>query len=317
MSAQRPIGSGFGSRTTAIEALAGMSLAGKAAIVTGGYSGLGLATVQALAGAGAKVCVPARRPDAARTALAGLEGVEVAGLDLLDPVSIAAFAHAWGARPIDILIGNAAVMANPLTRDARGFESQFAANHLGHYALICGLWAGLLAARGARVVLLSSIGHRRSGVDFDDPHFERRAYDKWVAYGQSKSANALCAVGLDRRGADQGVRAFSVHPGGIMTALQRHLPLEEQIAMGWIDAEGRVNDLFKTVEQGAATSVWCAVSPQLVGKGGLYCEDCDVAALSAPGDPGWSGVRAHAVDPELAERLWALSRAATGLDLPG
>jgi NAD(P)-dependent dehydrogenase (short-subunit alcohol dehydrogenase family) len=236
-------------------------------------------------------------------------------LDLSDPASIDAFATAVAAHTpkIDILINNAAIMANALTRDARGFESQFATNHLGHFQMTARLWPLLSAAGvGTRVVVLSSIGHRGGGVDFDDINFERRDYQKWLAYAQAKSANALFAVHLDRLGAPHGLRAFAVHPGGIATPLQRHLTMEEQVAMGWYDAEGNVHPGFKNVKQGAATSVWCATSPMLADRGGVYCEDCDIAALWVEGMSANAGVRAHAIDPEAAARLWTVSEAMTG-----
>lgn len=312
---QRPIGSGFGARTTAREACAGVDLRGRVAIVTGGYSGLGLETTRALAEAGATVIVPARTPEKARAALAGLANVQQETLDLADPASIDAFAERFLAsgRPLHILINNAAIMAAPLMRDARGYEAQFATNHLGHFHLAARLWPALAKANGARVVSLSSIGHRRAPVNLEDPSFERGAYDKWESYGRAKSANALFAVGLDRRGAPHNVRAFAVHPGGIMTDLQRFMPEEEKRAMGWIDEHGRVNDRFKTPEQGAATSVWCAVSPQLAGMGGVYCEDCDVAQAVPADAQTWSGVRPWAIDPDTADRLWALSERMTGV----
>lgn len=315
MTQQAPLGSGFGLRTSARDVLAGRRLDGKVAIVTGGYSGLGLETTRALAEAGATVIVPARTADKARAALSGIARVEQAALDLADPKSIDAFAD-WflsSKRPLHILINNAAIMASPLMRDARGYEAQFATNHLGHFQLTARLWPALAAAKGARVVSLSSIGHRISPVNFEDPSFERSEYNKWVSYGRAKSANALFAVGLDKRGAPHGVRAFAVHPGGIMTDLQRYMPEEEKRAMGWIDAEGRVNERFKTTEQGAATSVWCATSPQLDGIGGVYCEDCDIAQPVPPDDQGFSGVRPWAVDPEAADKLWDLSEKMTGV----
>lgn len=320
MTEQAPLNSGFGLRSTAAEVIAGIDLTGKTALVTGGYSGLGLETVRALAGAGARVIVGARRPDAAAADLAGISGVEILKLDLSDPASIDAFAAEVAGRTpkIDILINNAAVMANALTRDARGYESQFATNHLGHFQLTARLWPLLKAAApGARVVSLSSIGHRICGIDFDDIGFDRREYNKWQAYGQAKTANALFAVHLDAIGKPHGIRAFAVHPGGIATPLQRHLTLDEQIAMGWIDAEGNVNPAFKTVEQGAATSVWCATSPMLEGMGGVYCEDCDIAARWTEGMDGYSAVRPHAVDPATAARLWAVSEDTTGVRFPG
>lgn len=315
MTEQKPIGSGFGLRTSASEALGGRRLDGKVAIVTGGYSGLGLETTRALAEAGATVIVPARTPDKAAAALKGIANVEQAALDLADPKSIDAFA-AWflsTKRPLHILINNAAIMASPLMRDARGYEAQFATNHLGHFQLTARLWPALAAANGARVVSLSSIGHRRSPVNLEDPSFEKTPYDKWEAYGRAKSANSLFAVGLDKRGAPHKVRAFAVHPGGIMTDLQRYMPDEEKRAMGWIDDQGRVNERFKTTAQGAATSVWCATSPQLDGMGGVYCEDCDIAQGVPADAQTWNGVRPWAVDPATADKLWTLSEKMTGV----
>jgi NAD(P)-dependent dehydrogenase (short-subunit alcohol dehydrogenase family) len=315
---QRPIPSGYGGRTTAGEVLAGRDLTGLTAIVTGGYSGLGLETTRALAGAGAHVVVPARRPEHARGELVGIDGVDVEPLDLGDLPSVRTFAEAYvsSGRGLDILVNNAAVMANPETRVGPGWESQFATNHLGHYALAGLLWPALSSGTGARVVALSSTGHKRSGIRFDDPMFETTPYEKWQAYGQAKTANALFAVHLDARGQDAGVRAFAVHPGGIMTPLQRHLPREEMVAAGWVTEDGAVNERFKSPEQGAATSVWAATSPQLDGMGGVYCENCDIAARTEPESPmaRFQGVDAHAVDPEAAARLWALSADLTGVD---
>jgi NAD(P)-dependent dehydrogenase (short-subunit alcohol dehydrogenase family) len=313
-SQQHPIASGFGHHSTAHDVLAGLDVKNRVVIVTGGYSGLGLETTRALAAAGAQVIVPARTPAKAQEALAGLAGVEQAVLDLADPASIDRFAAAFLAsgRPLHILINNAAIMASPLMRDSRGFEAQFATNHLGHFHLTARLWPALRLAGKARVVSLSSIGHRRAPINLDDPNFERSAYDKWEAYGRAKSANALFAVGLDARSSAFNVRAFAVHPGGIMTDLQRFMPDEEKRAMGWIDAEGRVAEGFKSPEQGAATSVWCATSPRLEGKGGLYCEDCDVAQAVPADAPGWSGVRPWAIDRAAADGLWRLSEAMTG-----
>ena len=316
MTEQAPIPSGFGMRSTASEVIAGIDLSGQTALVTGGYSGLGLETVRALAGAGARVIVGARRPDAAAADLTGIDGVTILKLDLSDPASIDSFATevAGVTGKIDILINNAAIMACPLARDARGYESQFATNHLGHFQMTARLWPLLKAAgAGTRVVVLSSIGHRIGGVDFNDIHFERRDYNKWTAYGQAKSANSLFAIHLDTLGAPHGIRAFAVHPGGIVTPLQRHLTMEEQIAMGWIDKDGNVDPRFKSVEQGAATSVWCATSPMLDGNGGVYCEDCDIAPLWVEGMSVNIGVRTHAIDPDAAAQLWTASEAMTGL----
>ena len=313
---QAPIDSPFGYRSTAQEVIAGIDLSGQTALVTGGYSGLGTETVRALAGAGAHVIVGARRPEAALGDLAGIDGqISVLPLDLSDPASIDAFAVSVTqiADRIDIQINNAAVMANPLTRDARGYESQFATNHLGHFQLTARLWPLLAKSGHARVVSVSSVGHQRGGLNLDDPSFERREYEKWTAYGQAKSANALFALELDRLGQDQGVRAFSLHPGGIATPLQRHLTREEQIAMGWMDENGKLSDVFKSPAQGAATSIWCAVSPLLEGMGGVYCEDCNVAALTGPDTPRYTGASPHIRDTALAAALWAKSEEMTGV----
>ena len=313
-SAQRPVGSGFDATTTAADVLEGIDLTGRLAVVTGGYSGIGLETTRALAGAGASVVVPARRPAAAAETLAGIDRVEIDELDLGDLDSVAAFAERFIAsrRRIDLLIANAGIMACPETRVGPGWEAQFATNHLGHFALVNRLWPAI-ADVGARVVSVSSIGHRRSRIRWDDVQFDH-GYDKWTAYGQAKTANVLFAVHLDTLGAAAGVRAFSLHPGGIITPLQRHLRTEEMVAFGWIDENGNpIGPGFKTPEQGASTTVWAATSPQLTGIGGVYCEDCDVAEPSD--DPNVPrGVRSWAIDPDEAARLWALSSSLTGVD---
>ncbi|HXV91772.1 MAG TPA: SDR family NAD(P)-dependent oxidoreductase [Pseudonocardia sp.] len=311
---QRSIGSGFGARSTAEDVLSEVDLTGRLAVVTGGYSGLGLETTRALAGAGARVVVPARRTEAAREALGALPGVEVDTLDLSDLEDVRAFAGRFLAsgRTVDLIIGNAGIMACPETRVGPGWEAQFAINHLGHYALV-NLLRPAFAPGGVRVVAVSSAGHHHSGIRWDDVHF-RRGYDKWLAYGQAKTANALFAVHLDALGRNAGVRAFSLHPGRILTPLQRHLPAEEMVALGWIDEDGELVDPgFKTAAQGAATQVWAATAPELDGMGGVYCEDCDVAP-PARADTPFVGVCAHASDPEQAARLWALSAELTGLD---
>jgi NAD(P)-dependent dehydrogenase (short-subunit alcohol dehydrogenase family) len=319
---QHAINSGFGARSTATDVLDGIDLSGKVAIVTGGYSGLGLETVRALAHAGAHVVVPARRAAVAHEALDGIDvgagSVAVQELDLSDLDSVRGFARRFsdsGSR-LDILINNAGVMACPETRVGPGWELQFATNHLGHYTLTNLLWDVLAADGGARVVALSSTGHKLSPIRFDDPQFETDDYDKWVAYGQSKTANSLFAVELDARGQGHGVRALACHPGGIMTPLQRHLPREEMVAAGWMDADGNADDRFKSPQQGAATSTWASTSPQLDGQGGVYCEDCDIANPTDADGPlaRFSGVDAHAIDTDAATRLWALSAQLTGVD---
>lgn len=313
-SKQLPIHAGFGPATTAAQVLAGRNLSGSIAIVTGGHSGLGLAATSALAEAGAQVIVGARDVQAARAKIDGIPNAQVERLDLSDQRSVRDFSQRFLARNrhIDLLICSAGIMACPETRVGPGWEAQFATNHLGHYALVNLLWPSLKG--GARVVAVSSAGHHQSAVRWDDVHF-MNGYDKWLAYGQSKTANALFAVHLDRLGQSEGVRAFSLHPGKIFTPLQRHLAQDEMIAAGWLDADGNPADpTFKTAEQGAATQVWAATSPQLSGMGGLYCEDCEIAEVDEREPPSLVGVRAYAIDPEQAERLWALSAQLTGID---
>jgi NAD(P)-dependent dehydrogenase (short-subunit alcohol dehydrogenase family) len=326
---QQPLTSGFDAESTTGEVIRGIDLTGKTAIVTGGASGIGLETVRILREAGAQVIVPARNPEGARAVLKDLDDdqdddqgeVRVEALDLAEPESVDAFAARFLAenRPLHLLINNAGVMATPLTRDARGNELQFAVNHLGHFRLATRLWPALAAAGGARVVALSSRGHRYSPVVFDDLNFERRTYEPFLAYGQSKTANSLFAVELDRRGGDEGIRAFAVHPGAILdTALIRHLDDDALRAAGVLDADGRrvmsTGRRVKSVEQGAATTVWCATSPMLDGLGGVYCEDCDISPVVSAEDVAASGgllevggVLQYAVDQDAATRLWDVS----------
>ncbi|MDT0122791.1 SDR family NAD(P)-dependent oxidoreductase [Paenibacillus sp. RRE4] len=314
---QHNIHSGFDKSSTTDEVLSGLDLSGRLAVVTGGYSGLGLETTRALVRAGAHVVVTARRPDVAREALADLENVEVHEFDLADLSSVAAFAERFlaSARSIDMLILNAGIMACPETRIGPGWEAQFATNHLGHFALTNQLWPALVSEGGARVVSLSSAGHHFSPIRWHDIHFEQ-GYEKFPAYGQSKTAISLFTVELDRLGKQHGVRAFAVHPGGIMTPLQRYMPKDEMIVLGWIDESGNVaNPGFKSPEQGAATQVWAATSPKLEGLGGVYCEDCNISEM-APEDGGFYGVKPYAIDAEQAERLWALSAELTKTDIP-
>ncbi|GGE34875.1 oxidoreductase [Pullulanibacillus camelliae] len=315
---QVPIDSGFGPRTTAQEVLGNQNLKGKIAIITGGYSGLGLEATRVLAEAGATVIVPARTREKAEAALKDLPNIELETLDLSDPQSINAFTQRFlaSSRPLHILINAAGIMAVPLKRDSRGFESHFATNHLGHFQLTAGLWPALKQANGARVISMSSRGHRMSGIDFADPNYHHRDYDKWMAYGQSKTANALFAVELDKRGKADNVRAFAVHPGTIVTDLARHLSDEELKAMGALDERGQrrimeYNHETKTIPEGAATIVWCAISEQLKGKGGVYCENVDIAEINPVNSPT-PGVRPWAMDLKDAERLWTLSEELTG-----
>lgn len=301
---QAPIHSGFGHQSTAKDVIGTTNLEGRVAIVTGGYAGIGLETTRVLAGAGATVIVPAHSLDKARTALAGIPRVEVAPLELTDPATIDAFAAGFlaTARPLHLLITNAGIMAAPLARDARGYESQLSTNHIGHFQLAMRLLPALRRAKGARVVALSSRGHQRSAFDFEDPQFERRPYDRWVAYGRAKTANALFALALHERGAADGISAYSVHPGGILTDLTRHMT-EAELAV----TRSSVRGGLKTPEQGAATTVWAATSSTLATIGGVYCEDCDVAEAVPADFAGGYGVKPWARDPEAAERLWAAS----------
>jgi NAD(P)-dependent dehydrogenase (short-subunit alcohol dehydrogenase family) len=315
------ITSPFGAFTDARDVVAGHDLTGKVAIVTGGATGIGVETARALAEAGAEVVIAVRKPDLAETAVADIAKTAKAKvswsmLDLSSFSSIRAFAERWGAKPLNLLINNAGVMACPLAYTEDGLEMQIGTNHFGHFLLSVLLAPNLVAGAKAsgqtsRLVSLSSIGHRRSPVNFDDPNFRDRPYDKWESYGQAKTANALFAVGFTKRFQDQGVFANAVMPGGIMTPLQRHLPHEEQVAMGWIDENGKVRDGFKTTQQGASTSIWAAVGDELEGVGGLYLEDLHQAAPWTK-ESGWSGVMPYALDPEQADRLWALSVETTG-----
>jgi NAD(P)-dependent dehydrogenase (short-subunit alcohol dehydrogenase family) len=316
---QKPIASPFNARSVAGDVVKGIDLRGKMAIVTGGSSGLGVETARALAAAGARVILPVRTRDKGEKAAAdirattGNKNVEVASMDLADFGSVREFADRYlktGA-PLHILINNAGIMATPERRIMGNIESQFGTNHLGHMLLACRLAPALLKAAPSRVVCLSSIGHRRSAIDFDDPNFERRTYDKWSAYGQSKSANALFAVELNRRLEPKRVLAFAVHPGGIMTELQRDLTTDEMRAFGWLDEKGNIREGFKSPAGGASTAVWCATSPVLTA-GGVYCENCNVAIAVSAEDVGLSGVRPWAVDPDAARRLWTLSETLLG-----
>ncbi|MEU7584905.1 SDR family NAD(P)-dependent oxidoreductase [Micromonospora sp. NPDC049230] len=305
MTTNNPITTSFAHHSTAMDVIRGVDLVGRRAIVTGGSSGIGVETARALASAGAEVTLAVRNPDAGQqaaddiTGTTGNDRVMVAPLDLADQGSVAAFVANWDG-PLHILVNNAGIMAAPLSRTPQGWEMQFATNHLGHFALATGLRQALAADGGARIVSVSSAAHLRSPVVFEDIQYERREYEPWQAYGQSKTANVLFAVEASRRWADDGIFANSLMPGAIQTNLQRYVSEEElnRIRAGNAAA-------WKTVEQGAATSVLVAASPLLDGVGGRYFEDCQEAAPARPG--GRTGVAAYALDPEAAERLWKVS----------
>ncbi|WFB88447.1 MULTISPECIES: SDR family NAD(P)-dependent oxidoreductase [Streptomyces] len=306
----------FHSHATAAEVLAGVDLSGRRAVVTGGASGIGLETTRALASAGAEVTVAVRDPGAAEEVLRGLSlgpgsaPVEVRPLDLADLGSVDAFAKAWQG-PLDILMANAGVMALP-TREvtAQGWEMQLAVNHLGHFALASALHDELRASGSARLVIVSSGAHRGTPFDFEDPQFERRPYDRWVAYGQSKTADVLLAVGA-RRWAGDGIIANALNPGWISTNLQRHVDDATMRAMGAIDENGDIipQPYYKTPEQGAATSLLLAASPLVEGVTGRYFEDNQEAPVVAADDERLGGVADHAMDAEAADRLWDLATA--------
>jgi NAD(P)-dependent dehydrogenase (short-subunit alcohol dehydrogenase family) len=306
-----------GRDVTALEVIAGHDLSGKEAIVTGGTSGLGYQTALALATAGAQVVVTSRDPArggaaaAALRAHTGNQKVVYRQLDLTSIGSVTGWArrHAAAGRPLHILVNNAGVMAPPVTRTADGFELQFGVNHLAHFALTCGLLPALRAAGSARVICLTSSAHRRSDIDYGDPNYRRRPYDPWQAYGQSKTANALFAAAFTTRVRGQGVTANAVMPGAIRTGLQRHLSAAQLRERGWLDAEGGWAAAgWKTAEQGAATSVWAAVAPELEGAGGRYLEDCAIAVpWTGPGQLPGGHYLPYAMDPGNAGRLWELS----------
>jgi len=325
--AQQPIGSGFNAFSTAQDVIAGIDLTGKTIIVTGGYAGIGLETVKTFAEAGAQVIVPARDLAKATRNVTGIPNTTVESLDLTDPASIDSFARKFlqSGRPLDILVNNAGIMWVPLQRDVRGYESQLSTNHLGHFQLTARLWPALKQAGSARVVSVSSFGHQIAPFDFEDPNFENREYETLAGYGQSKTANNLFAVELDRRGKAFGVRAFSLHPGSVNgTDLGRVAPMELFQQMGTHDADGNIYPevarKLKTIPQGAATTVWCATSPQLEGLGGLYCENAEVAeidngAIEHRYDEPLTlrGVKPYSIDPENARRLWTWSEQMTGI----
>ena len=309
---QTPIKTGIGPKPEATEVMANIDLSGKTALVTGGYSGIGVETVRALTGAGAKVFVPSRDVDRAVKTLEGIIPADQIGfMDLADLPSVKTFGESFADHhlTLDLAIFNAGVMACPLGRTQQGLEWQLGVNHVGHFVLMQTLLPSLRNASGARLITLSSIAHRMSPVRFDDMNYQQRDYDKWQSYGQAKSAQSLMAVELDRRESDNGIRAFSVHPGGIFTPLQRHLGNAEMAEFGWTDADGNpsaiAEKLFKSTTQGCATSLWAATATSLDNMGGVYCEDCNVSRVVPDDSADFTGVRQWAVDSEIAQRLWS------------
>jgi NAD(P)-dependent dehydrogenase (short-subunit alcohol dehydrogenase family) len=312
----------FGAETTTDDVLEGVDLKGKRVLVTGVSAGLGVETARALVAHGAPVVGAARDLTKAKAATAGVRaganggGLELVELDLasLDGVRVCADALVDAGEPFDLVIANAGVMACPYGKTVDGFETQFGTNHLGHFVLVNRITS--LMKRGSRLVNVSSAGHRYSDVDLDDPNFERTPYDPWVAYGRSKTANILFAVEFDRRHKAEGVRATALHPGGIQTELSRHIG-EEGIKQlvervnAQTRAAGEPDFKFKTIPQGAATSVWAGVVATADEVGGRYCEDCHVAEIE-PNSAKRAGVKPYALDPETAKALWAKSEEMVG-----
>jgi NAD(P)-dependent dehydrogenase (short-subunit alcohol dehydrogenase family) len=313
----------FGATSSTDEVLEGVNLKGKRVLVTGVSAGLGVETARALVAHGADVVGAARDLTKAKAATAGVRtatknggGLELIELDLasLDRVRVCADALVDAGKPFDLVIANAGVMACPFGKTVDGFETQFGTNHLGHFVFVNRIAS--LMKPGSRLVNLSSAGHRYSDVDLDDPNFERTPYDPWAAYGRSKTANILFAVEFDRRHKAEGVRATAVHPGGIQTELSRHIgeegisQLVERINAA-TRAAGEPDFKFKTIPQGAATSVWAGVVASADDVGGRYCEDCHVAEIE-PDAAKRAGVKPYALNPETAKALWAKSEEMVG-----
>jgi NAD(P)-dependent dehydrogenase (short-subunit alcohol dehydrogenase family) len=315
---QHPIGSGFNAGSTSGEVIKGIDLHGKIAIVTGGNTGIGLETVKTLSNAGATVIVPARDVQKAKQNLKDLANVEIEEMDLIDPVSIDAFAQKFLAsgRKLDLLINNEGIMFVPLRRDADGNESQLATNYLAVFRLTARLWDALKKADHARVLNVSSLGHHWSFFNFGDPNFEHREYDM-LAYGQSKTAVNLFSLELNERARSTGIRAYSIHPGNIWgTELTRAAPKEILQQFGFLDDKGEVVqavvEQMKSIPQGAATTIWAATTSQLSDIGGVYLEEVDVAYLNT--DPSqFSGVKSYSFEKDSAEKLWALSENLTSI----
>jgi NAD(P)-dependent dehydrogenase (short-subunit alcohol dehydrogenase family) len=314
---QKPLDSGFNSKTYADEITKDIDLTGKIAIVTGGYSGIGIETTRALINSGAEVIIPAKRSEVAIKNLEGIVSKEnVIEMDLSDLNSVKNFTDGYkeNFNRLDLLINNAGIMACPETRIGNNWESQIAINHFGHFMLTKELMDMMADNDGARFVSLSSSAHSLTGMLWDDIHFLNSPYDKWMAYGQSKTASSLIAIEFDKLMKDKGVRGFSVHPGGIMTPLQRHLQNEEMVTLGWMKEDGSLSDLaknfFKTASQGASTTLWCATSSSLNNIGGVFCEDCDIAKIKSEVDESmqrYFGVADWAVDIDEASKLWELT----------
>ena len=311
---QKPINSGFNSKSETSDILSEINLSDKVAIVTGGYSGIGLETTKGLVLAGAKVIIPAKRPEIAFKNLNGIVSEDnVIKMDLSDLNSVKEFTDSFKENfsKLDLLINNAGIMACPETRIGNNWESQFAINHIGHFLLTNELMDMMEDVEEARFVSLSSSAHSLTGILWDDIHFQKTPYDKWMAYGQSKTACSLMAIEFNTRMKDKGVEGFAVHPGGIITPLQRHLEKEEMVALGWMDADGSPSELaknfFKSTSQGASTALWCATSPDLNGLGGVFCEDCDIAKRKSEVDESmqrYFGVADWAVNTDEGSKLW-------------
>ncbi|GAB3922640.1 oxidoreductase [Microlunatus endophyticus] len=312
-----PVRTPYGATTTADEVIAGIDLTGRRAIVTGSTSGIGLETARALASAGAEVTLAVRNVGVGRGVARQISEetanphVDVAGLELADRRSVRSFVAGWRG-PLHVLVNNAGIMATPLRRTAEGWESQFAINHLGHFGVTTGLHDAL-AAEGARVVNVSSVGHITGEVLFDDPNFEQHPYDPWAAYSQSKTANILFAVGIARRWSDNGITANALNPGRITaTGLVKHVDPDAVPTGPTPGQDSGVS--VKDIPQGAATSVLLAASPLLDGVSGRYFEDCQEAWPVRPGIR--RGVAPYALDPQQADRLWELSEQLLKTPLP-
>lgn len=334
---QQPIHTPFNHATEALDVVRGMDLKDKIVVITGGHSGTGLEAVKALASAGATVIALARDVDRAKKNLKGIPNIEIARVDLMEPQTIDAFAKEFlsSGRPLHVLINSAAIMDVPLQRNKKGYERQFATNVLGHFQLTARLYPALARAKGARVVNLSSRGHRAGGVLLDDIHFARTEYSGMRAYAQTKTALVLFTIKLDDMLKDKNIRAFAVHPGPVPSSdlfaagrvgrdsaskvwlarlsakIARALHVTE--VLNFVRRPKNIGDLYKTVQQGGATTTWAAVGRELDGKGGVYLEDCNIAVVVPDGSPAPFGVRPWALDKKAAERLWDLCEEMTGI----